>query len=84
MNCRLKDAIEVIEKGWSDNNLESVESERLNRTGVEMPEGGDLPKDADFILWDWIRGLDSGNDLCKVTVSQIEKYSYFSYGKQVA
>jgi hypothetical protein len=83
MNCLLKDAIEVIEKGWSDNVSESVDSERLKRTGVEMPEGGDIPDDANFILLDWIRGLDYGNDSCKVTPSQIEEYSYYKYGKQI-
>jgi hypothetical protein len=84
MNCQLKDAMSVIEKGWSDMDSQRVDEKRLERTGVEMPEGGDIPEEADFILSDWIKGLSLGDDSIKVTPSEIKKYSSYNYGKQIA
>lgn len=80
----LKDIIDIISAGWSSLDSDMVDAERLKRTGIELPESGAPSKDADYILNDWVNGLNFGDDKITITPTSSKKFTCFIHGKQWA
>ena len=81
---QLKDIIDIISAGWSDLDSDWVDAERLERTGIELPESGLLSPEADYILSDWINVLNLGDNKITITPTKSRKFICFIHGKQVA